>query len=257
MQDTFLRAWRGYDRFEGRAALRSWLYRIATNVCMDMLNSRSSGERGRWTSGRRGEPVESNLNTLPGGDLDRADPDQPRHRRDRSGGARGPAGHDPPGVRGRAPAPAGAPARGADPVRGPALEGQRGGRAARHERGVGQQRAPARAGDARGARHRADRRRGADGQRPAGAAGALRRGVRALRHRRADLADPRGRDPVDAAVRHVAGGPRGHVRVVVGPGHRLPGLARDPGAGRPTARPRSGSTSRANPAAATTRGRSR
>src|SRR5213082_20546 len=45
VQDTLLRAWRGIDRFEGRAALRSWLYRIATNVCLDMLKGRERRAR--------------------------------------------------------------------------------------------------------------------------------------------------------------------------------------------------------------------
>ncbi|WP_425955714.1 sigma-70 family RNA polymerase sigma factor [Xylanimonas sp. McL0601] len=39
VQETMLRAWRAYDRFEGRSSLRSWLYRIATNVCFDHLGS--------------------------------------------------------------------------------------------------------------------------------------------------------------------------------------------------------------------------
>jgi len=41
VQDTLVRAWRGMAGFDGRASLRSWLYRIATNVCLDQLNGRS------------------------------------------------------------------------------------------------------------------------------------------------------------------------------------------------------------------------
>src|SRR5215210_6924986 len=50
VQETFIRAWRAYDRFEGRSAVRSWLYRIATNVCLDMAGA----------SQRRARPVDMN-----------------------------------------------------------------------------------------------------------------------------------------------------------------------------------------------------
>jgi RNA polymerase sigma-70 factor (ECF subfamily) len=64
VQETMIRAWRGYERFEGRAALRSWLYRIATNVCLDMLSGRERRAR-PMDLGPAQEPIESNLNTLP------------------------------------------------------------------------------------------------------------------------------------------------------------------------------------------------
>lgn len=66
VQETMARAWKALDRFEGRSQIRSWLYRICTNVCLDMLASRqrrarpgiaasereiASGERGSTATG--------------------------------------------------------------------------------------------------------------------------------------------------------------------------------------------------------------
>src|SRR5512133_2491193 len=45
VQETLVRAWRGLERFDGRASLGTWLYRIATNVCLDALADRARRER--------------------------------------------------------------------------------------------------------------------------------------------------------------------------------------------------------------------
>jgi RNA polymerase sigma-70 factor, ECF subfamily len=63
VQDTFIRAWKSYDRFEGRASLRSWLYRIATNVCLDMLSGRERRAL-PMDMGPAHAPVIENLNIL-------------------------------------------------------------------------------------------------------------------------------------------------------------------------------------------------
>ena len=62
VQETFIRAWRGFDRFEGRASLRSWLYRIATNVCLDMLGGKERRVR-PMDLGPAREPIAENLDT--------------------------------------------------------------------------------------------------------------------------------------------------------------------------------------------------
>ena len=64
VQDAFVRAWRSLDRFEGRASVRSWLYRIATNVCLDMIKSRERRVR-PMDLGPALEPLEKNLRVRP------------------------------------------------------------------------------------------------------------------------------------------------------------------------------------------------
>ncbi|HEX7096857.1 MAG TPA: sigma-70 family RNA polymerase sigma factor [Acidimicrobiales bacterium] len=59
VQETMVRAWRSIDSFEGRSALRSWLYRIATNVCLDML--RGPQRRARPMDFGPASPADSTL----------------------------------------------------------------------------------------------------------------------------------------------------------------------------------------------------
>jgi RNA polymerase sigma-70 factor (ECF subfamily) len=63
VQETMLRAWRAADKFEGRATVRSWLYRIATNVCLDMLRGRQRRAR-PMELGPSSPPDESNLGQM-------------------------------------------------------------------------------------------------------------------------------------------------------------------------------------------------
>ena len=64
VQDTLVRGWKNLERFEGRSTVRSWLYKIATNVCLDMLDGRKRRAR-PIDLGPAVEPIESNLN-VPG-----------------------------------------------------------------------------------------------------------------------------------------------------------------------------------------------
>jgi RNA polymerase sigma-70 factor (ECF subfamily) len=63
VQETMVRAWRSADSFEGRSSLRSWLYRIATNVCLDMLRGRQRRAR-PMELGPSSPPEESHLGPM-------------------------------------------------------------------------------------------------------------------------------------------------------------------------------------------------
>ena len=54
VQETLVRAWKSLDRFDGRSSMKTWLYRIATNVCLDQLSERKRRER----------PIEGPMGTI-------------------------------------------------------------------------------------------------------------------------------------------------------------------------------------------------
>ena len=180
VQDTLVRAWRSFDRFEGRAAVRSWLYRIATNVCLDMLGSRQRRARpmdlnpAKTADAPLGAPlpVTAWLEPIPDGQVVPAggDPAELTVQRDTVRLAFVAAlQHLPPKQR-------------AVLILREVLQmaGLRGRGAPRHVGPVGQQRAPAGACDAGLEGGQCHRRAAADGRRAAGAAGPLRRRLRAL-----------------------------------------------------------------------------
>jgi RNA polymerase sigma-70 factor, ECF subfamily len=65
VQETLLRAWRHHARFQGRCRLDSWLHRIATNVCVDMLNARSKRAEPVDPASLQSAPLEDDADTDP------------------------------------------------------------------------------------------------------------------------------------------------------------------------------------------------
>ena len=214
VQETYLRAWRSYHGFEGRSSMRTWLYRIATNVCLTALDSRSK-------------------RPLP--DRPRRPELRPRRRPRRAGrGAVAGAGARRHG-RGRPSDPAAIVSSRASvrlafiaalqhlPPRQRAvlvlrdvlkLARRRGGRGARHLRRRGQQQPAARPRPARGGRADRGRRRRADRARAARPARALCQRARGQGHQQDRRGVHRGRGVGDAAVHGWYQGPEDIGRLI-------------------------------------------
>jgi RNA polymerase sigma-70 factor, ECF subfamily len=64
VQETLLRAWRGYDGFGGRSSLRTWLYRIATNACLTALQSRRRRVLPSGLGNATDDPADADLTRL-------------------------------------------------------------------------------------------------------------------------------------------------------------------------------------------------
>ena len=257
VQETFIRAWKSYDRFEGRAvaalvALPHRDERLPRHAERARAPRAADGSRPGARAGDR-EPEHAAR-----GDLDPADPRRPRV-----------AGGDPAEVavaRETIQLAFVAALQHLPPRQRAVLilcevlrwQASRGRRAARDERRLGEQRAAARARDARG--ERTSERRRADAARATSDRALLARYVEAFERYDIDALTAliqedatQSMPPFDLWLQR----PRRHPHLVVRAGDRLRGLARDPDASRRTARLRSASTSRARAARASSRGRCR
>ena len=260
VQDTFLRAWRGFDRFEGRVgaalvALPDRHQRLPRHAERPLAARPADGSRARRGDARS----RANLNALPEVTWIEPIPRACQHRGRPGRGRRGHARHDPPRVRRRTPASAGAPARRADSVRGDCA-----GRPAR-SRSCSRRASPRSTARSSGPGRRStsETSRPPTRSQPHGrpssgscwpatstrsSATTSMRSPRLIREDASQSMPPydlwlSGRDDIFAWW--------------LRPGHRLPRLAADPGRDRERVASRSASTSQASRAAATTRGRSR
>ena len=252
VQETMVRAWRSLERFEGRASLRTWLYRIATRVCLDALADRS----------RRVRPIEvgpvgtvdDELTVLPASQWIEPIPDATALPADADPSQRAVLRES---IRlAFVAALQHLPARQrAALLLTEVLDWSAAEVAECLDTSVacGEQRAPARPGDAR---HPRSRRQPAAAVGSAGDAGrSLRRRLRALRRGRARPVAPRGCRPLDAAVRPLAARARGDPHLAPRPRGRAAAARAWCRRPRAASRP-SDSTVRADRGAATGRGRS-
>jgi RNA polymerase sigma-70 factor, ECF subfamily len=65
VQETYLRAWRGFDSFDNGGSFRAWLYKIATNACLNALESRKSARR--LMPDQMGGPLAVPIDHMPSG----------------------------------------------------------------------------------------------------------------------------------------------------------------------------------------------
>ncbi len=222
VQETLLNAWRGSGRFEGRAALRTWLYRIATNVCLNML--KSSQRRALPTDLASPASADASIGEpLPAAAWVEPIPDSCvlSETRRPSRACRKPR-VDPARLRRRAAAASCPTARGPHPPRCPQLARGGDGRPARHHRSRSQQRPGTSPSNAQRRRHR----RTVPPARPAttGAPQPLRRRLRAFRPRHAHVTPSPRRHPLDDTLQALAARPSRGATLVRRTRQRLPRL---------------------------------